>query len=152
MSRGQQTRDAILNSAALLASQVGLEGLSIGALADALKMSKSGLFAHFGSKQELQIATLDVAQQHFRDRVFRPALAQPRGLPRLRTLFEHWLGWLHDNGYPGGCVMLGAVAEFDDRPGPIKDKLDTDFKVLRGALIKSVRLAINEGHIRPDTD
>lgn len=152
MRKGRQTRDTILNSAVTLASRVGLEGLSIGALAGALKMSKSGLFAHFGSREELQLATLDAAQQRFRDRVFRPALACPRGLPRLRALFDGWLAWLHDSGYPGGCVMLSAVAEFDDRPGPIKDRLAADFRELRGALVKSIRLAINEGHLRPDTD
>ena len=152
MNKGQQTREAILNGAAKLASRVGLEALSIGALANNLGMSKSGLFAHFGSKEELQLATLHTARQRYEDTVFLPAMNAPRGLPRLRSFFDNWLTWLQDSGLPGGCVLLGAVAEYDDRPGPLKDMLAASFKELRGAVVKAVRIAMDEGHLRDDTD
>src|SRR5262245_21520516 len=97
MRKGQSTRNTILNEAVALASQVGLEGLSIGSLAGRLDMSKSGLFAHFGSKEDLQLLTLKQAQELFRERVFSPALAEPRGLPRLRALFVNWLAWVEQS-------------------------------------------------------
>jgi len=152
MSKGQQTREAILDSAAVLASQIGLEGLSIGSLATALNMSKSGLFAHFGSKEALQLETLRMAQRRFEENVLHPALMVPRGEPRLRSLFENWIAWLQNNGLPGGCVMLGAVAEYDDRPGTIHDTLAAGFRDLRGAIAKAVRIAIDEDHLRAGTD
>ena len=152
MSKGQQTREAILDSAAVLASRIGLEGLSIGSLATALNMSKSGLFAHFGSKEALQLETLRAAQQRFAEKVFGPALAAARGEARMRALFDNWIAWLQESGLPGGCIMLGAVAEYDDRPGAIHDALVAGFSELRGAIAKSVRIAIDEGHLRADTD
>src|SRR5436190_1351204 len=103
MSKGAQTRQAILNGAVSLASKWGLEGISIGSLASEMGMSKSGLIAHFGSKEELQIATLLRAQERFQEAVISPALLQPRGLPRLRALFANWLSWLENNDLPGGC-------------------------------------------------
>jgi AcrR family transcriptional regulator len=152
MSKGTQTRQTILNGAVSLASKWGLEGISIGSLAAELGMSKSGLIAHFGSKEELQIATLLRAQERFQEAVITPALREMRGLPRLRALFANWLSWLESNDLPGGCVMLGAVTEYDDRPGPVRDTVATGFKALRGAIAKAVRIAIEEGHLRPDTD
>ena len=120
MRKGEQTRTLILNEAVALASQVGLEGLSIGSLAARLHLSKSGLFAHFGSKEDLQLQTLRQAQLRFEETVFRPALKAPRGLPRLRALFVNWLGWIkHNDELPGGCLILAASVEYDDRPGPI---------------------------------
>src|SRR5262245_18016589 len=122
MRKGESTRNLILNEAVAFASRVGLEGLSIGSLAGRLDMSKSGLFAHFGSKEELQLLTLKQAQTLFRERVFSPALEEPRGLPRLRALFSNWLAWVEQNDeLPGGCLMLAASAEYDDRPGPVRD-------------------------------
>ncbi len=153
MRKGEQTRTLILNEAVALASQVGLEGLSIGSLADRLDMSKSGLFAHFGSKEDLQIRTLKRAQELFLEQVISPALEQPQGLPRLRTLFLNWLVWLESNDdLPGGCLMLAASAEYDDRPGAVRDLLVAGQRELRGAIAKAIRLAIDEGHLNPQTD
>jgi AcrR family transcriptional regulator len=151
-TKGQNTRALILGQAVAHASEVGLEGLSIGSLAIRLNLSKSGLFAHFGSKEELQLATLRHAQEQFEDRVFRPALAAPRGLARIRMLFRNWLEWLERSEQPGGCVMLAAVAEFDDRPGLVRDTLLAGQKELRGALAKAVRLAIDSGELAAETD
>jgi AcrR family transcriptional regulator len=151
MRKGEQTRTLILHEAMDLASQVGLEGLSIGTLAERLDMSKSGLFAHFGSKEDLQILTLKQTQTLFHEQVFSPALKVPRGLPRLRALFSNWLTWL-ERDLPGGCVMLAASAEYDDRPGAVRDLLVAGQRELRGALAKAIRLAIDEGHLGSRTD
>ena len=152
MSKGAQTRTLILDHAVAHASEVGLEGLSIGALATRLGLSKSGLFAHFGSKEELQLATLKAAQERFVNKVFLPALETPRGLGRIRALFHNWFEWLESSGQPGGCVILAAVAEFDDRPGLVRDTLLAGQKELRGAIAKAVRLAIEAGDLPADTD
>jgi AcrR family transcriptional regulator len=153
MRKGEQTRTLILNQAVALASQVGLEGLSIGSLATRLDMSKSGLFAHFGSKEDLQLQTLKQGQARFEETVFRPALKVPRGLPRLRALFANWLDWVerHED-LPGGCLILAASIEYDDRPGALRDTLVAGQRELRGAIAKAVRMAIDAGHLRPDTD
>ena len=141
----------ILNEAVALASQVGLEGLSIGSLASRLGLSKSGLFAHFGSKEELQAATLKQAHRLFQDVVFAPALVEARGLRRLRALFSNWLAWL-ERDLPGGCLMLAAAAEYDDRPGSVRDLLVAGQRELRGAIAKSIRLAIDAGELDTGTD
>ncbi len=151
MRKGEQTRTLILNEAVALASQVGLEGLSIGSLADRLAMSKSGLFAHFGSKEDLQLLTLKQAQALFFEEVFAPALKQARGLPRLRAIFSNWLQWVKRD-LPGGCLMLAASAEYDDRPGAVRDLLVAGQRELRGAVAKAIRIAIDEGHLQPHTD
>jgi AcrR family transcriptional regulator len=143
----------ILNEALALATQVGLEGLSIGALADRIEMSKSGLFAHFGSKEDLQLLTLREAQRLFQERVLSPALQEPRGLPRLRALFSNWLASIQKNDdFPGACLILAASAEYDDRPGAVRDLLVAGQRELRGAIAKAIRLAIDEGHLLPQTD
>jgi AcrR family transcriptional regulator len=151
MGKGEQTRTLILNEAVALASQVGLEGISIGSLASRLGLSKSGLFAHFGSKEDLQILTLQQAQRLFREQVFAPALAEPRGLPRLRALFSNWLAWLEQD-LPGGCLILAASVEYDDRPGAIRDLLVAGQRELRGAIAKAIRLAMDAGHFGAQTD
>ena len=152
MSKGEQTRNAILDKSVDLASQVGLEGISIGTLATVAGMSKSGLIAHFGNKEQLQIATLRRSQERFQKAVITPALRQPRGLPRIEALLDNWLDWLEHGDLPGGCVMLGAVTEYDDRPGLVRDTVASGFIELRGAIAKSVRLAVEENHLRADTD
>jgi len=153
MRKGEETRTLILNEAVSLASQVGLEGLSIGSLAARLRLSKSGLFAHFGSKEDLQLQTLKQAQSRFEEAVFRPALKIPRGLPRLRALFANWLDWISEGTQsPGGCLILAASVEYDDRPGAVRDLLLAGQRELRGAIAKAVRLAIDEGHLKPETD
>ena len=149
--KGERTRDTILTEAAAFASQVGLEGLSIGTLAGRLGMSKSGLFAHFGSKEDLQLQTLKQGQARFAETVFAPALKQARGLPRLRALFDSWLGWVEQE-YPGGCLILAASVEYDDRPGAVRDALVAGQRELRGAIAKAIRMAIEEGHLRADAD
>jgi AcrR family transcriptional regulator len=121
--KGSGTRASILDRAIDVASVEGLEGLTIGRLAGELRMSKSGLFAHFGSKQELQLATVAAAAERFRARVIDPALGLPDGAPRLRAMAERYLDQLQD--YSGGCFFAAATAEYDDRPGPVRDAIAT---------------------------
>jgi AcrR family transcriptional regulator len=151
-TKGEQTRTAILDEALRIASKLGLEGLTIGSLAEATGMSKSGLFAHFGSREELQLAVLDYAAQRYGELVFVPVLKIERGLPRLRALFERWLDWTIESGLPGGCIMISAAIEYDDRPGPIRDAAIANQHRGNAITQKAVRLAIEEGHLRPETD
>lgn len=150
-SKGAATRDAILDHAYAIACSAGLEGLSIGALAHAVGMSKSGVFAHFGSREDLQLAVLETAAQRFVSHVFQPAVRRPRGLARLRAVIEQWFDWVrHEDD--GGCLFLAAVSEYDDRPGPQRDLLLQQDRQWRQALAKAVSLAIEEGELRPDID
>jgi len=152
MGKGAETKDAILEHAIRLASQLGLEGLTIGRLADALDLSKSGLFAHFGSKEDLQVQTLDRAAERFVDVVIRPALSAPRGEPRLRALLERWLAWPAAVPQPGGCIFVQAAVELDDRPGPARDRLVALQKDWLAQLAIAVRGAVSAGHFRADVD
>jgi AcrR family transcriptional regulator len=151
-TKGEQTRAAILDEALSIARKLGLEGLTIGSLADAAGMSKSGLFAHFGSREDLQLAVLEHAAQRYGESVLMPVLKIERGLPRLQALFERWLDWSIASGLPGGCIMISAANEYDDRPGPIRDAVIANQR--RGGALceKAVRLAIEEGHLKPSTD
>jgi len=151
-SKGEQTRTAILDEALKVASKLGLEGLTIGTLAEATGMSKSGLFAHFGSREDLQLAVLEHAAQRYGERVLVPALRIERGLPRLRAMFERWLDWAVASGLPGGCIMIAAAAEYDDRPGPIRDAVIANQHRGNALIRKAARLAVEEGHLRSDTD
>ena len=151
-TKGEQTRTAILDEALRIASRLGLEGLTIGSLADATGMSKSGLFAHFGSREDLQLAVLEHAAQRYGELVFVPVLRIERGLPRLRALFERWLDWTIESGLPGGCIMISTAIEYDDRPGPIRDAAITNQHRGNAITQKAVRLAVEEGHLRPETD
>jgi AcrR family transcriptional regulator len=123
-TKGERTRHAILTTAAELASQEGLETLSIGRLAEATGMSKSGLFAHFGSKEELQIATAEHAASLFVDEVIAPARTAPKGLPRVWALCDHKLGYLERQVFPGGCFFASTSVEFSHRPGPVRDRIE----------------------------
>src|SRR5678815_2314775 len=123
MRKGEVTRQAILERAAQLASVDGLRGLSIGRLAEDLKLSKSGLFAHVRSKEGLDQLVVELAGERFVEAVVKPALAAPRGEPRLRAIFEQWLRWPQRSGLPGGCFFVAAAAELDDRPSPARDRL-----------------------------
>jgi AcrR family transcriptional regulator len=152
IAKGEATREFILDSAVTLAREVGLSGLSIGMLAERTGMSKSGLFAHFGAKGELQLAVLKAAQQRFDDAVARPAFLAPRGLPRLRGLFEGWLHWSADQPGPGGCVILAAASEFDDRPGPIRDFLCAQQEGWLTGLRRTIGFAMEAGELPQDTD
>lgn len=122
-AQGARTRQAILEAAVDLASVEGLEGLTIGRLAAALSMSKSGLFAHFGSKEELQLATVEAARAVFIREVIRPAFEAARGLPRLWSLCDIWLSYVQGGVFRGGCFFAAASAEFDSRPGPVRDRI-----------------------------
>jgi AcrR family transcriptional regulator len=152
LTKGEQTRVTILDEALKIASRLGLEGLTIGSLADATGMSKSGLFAHFGSREDLQLAVLEHAAQLYGEKVFMPALKIDRGLPRLRSLFERWLDWTLESGLPGGCIMISTAIEYDDRPGPIRDAAIANQHRGNAIMHKAVRLAIEEGHLEPDLD
>ena len=150
-SKGSATRERILDQAFRLASRDGLNGLTIGTLSAELGLSKSGLFAHFGSKDELQLQVLQDAIERFREAVVRPAFAAPRGEPRLRVLFERWLAWTGDQ-QRAGCLLIAASVELDDRPGPQRDLLAESHRRRRELLAKAVRLGVEAGHFRPDLD
>lgn len=152
MGKGADTREAILEQAVSLASEVGLEGVTIGRLADALDLSKSGLFAHFASKERLQVAMLEHAAARFVEAVLRPALAAPRGEARLRALVERWLRWPVEVPQPGGCVFVQAAVELDDRPGPARDKLVALQRAWLGTLARVVRESRDAGQFAPETD
>lgn len=152
MTKGDDTRQAILGEAIALASEVGLAGVTIGVLAERVKMSKSGLFAHFSSKDNLDVAILDEASRRFVDLVVVPALRQKRGEPRVRALFENWQGWAKQDAMPGGCVFVAAAAELDDRPGPARDKLVASQKDWLSTLAGAARIAVDEGDFRSDLD
>jgi AcrR family transcriptional regulator len=137
--KGAQTRAAILGRAVDLASVEGLEGLTIGRLAAELEMSKSGLFAHFGSKQELQLATVEAAAQRFRLAVIEPALEAPDGAPRLRAMAERYLD--HIGTYSGGCFWGATSAEYDDRPGPVRDAIAAALDAWVAELERNARIA-----------
>ncbi len=150
--KGDRTRQSILDRAVDLASVEGLEGLTIGRLADELKMSKSGLFAHFGSKEELQLATVQAASQRYIAEIFSPALKVPRGYPRLLAICDAWLSYVRRGVFPGGCFFAAASFEFDSRPGPVRDLVRRLMDDWIGALEKAIRMAQDEGHIARGVD
>lgn len=152
MKKGDITRQAILDEALALASQAGIGALSIGVLADRAGLSKSGLFAHFGSKEEMQLAVLRDAEERFLEVVFRPALRNPKGVARLRAIFDNWLRWTQKLKLPGGCLMLAASLEFDDQPGALRDAIEHGQHVWRRTLGDAVRKSIETGELRSDTD
>ena len=151
LQKGQQTRAAILDAALALASHMGLEGLSIGALAEVTQMSKSGVFAHFGSREELQISVIREYHRRFEEEVFFPSMTEPRGLPRLRALFERWVRRVSVE-LDSGCIYISGAVEFDDRPGPVRDALADMVQAWQSALERAIHQAVEEGHLRPDTD
>jgi len=151
-TKGERTRAAILDAGFHIVSKAGLEGLTIGTLAEATGMSKSGLFAHFGSREELLLAVMDRGQQEFVRVVINPALAKPRGLPRLKALFVEWLGWTESADLPGGCPMIGGAAEFDDKPGVVRDALAAGQRGWIDTLTRATRQAIEQGQLAPDSD
>lgn len=148
--KGAATRDMIVERAYMIASSAGLEGLSIGPLADAVGMSKSGVFAHFGSREDLQLAVLDLAAERFGEHTLIPSLKVPRGLQRLREIVGHWFGWLRRDR--GGCLLLSAVSEYDDRPGPLRDRVLKHHIRWRGDLVRAIGLGIVSGELRADID
>ena len=148
MGKGDETRQAVLDQAVEIAGRLGVAGLTIGTLAGATGLSKSGLYAHFRSKETLQLAVLAGAREHFVDQVVRPALAAPRGEQRVRTLFERWLATSSSGA--AGCLFVSAATEFDDQPGPVRDQLVRDHWDLAAALAQMYRSGAKDGAFRAD--
>jgi AcrR family transcriptional regulator len=140
----------ILDRAYLLAARKGLEGLSIGELAAAAKMSKSGVFAHFGSREDLQLAVIEYGAERFTQRVFLPALSTKRGLPRVRAIVAGWFDWVRENRH--GCVLMGAVNEYDARPGAQRDRIVALMDQWRKATARAISMAVDARELRADTD
>jgi AcrR family transcriptional regulator len=150
--KGERTRQSILERAVDLASLEGLQGLTIGRLADDLAMSKSGLFAHFGSKEELQLATVEAAAERYIREIFTQALSEARGYPRLAAICDGWLSYIRRGVFPGGCFFAAASFEFDSRPGAVRDRVRQLMNDWIGALERAVRMAQDEGHMKADVD
>jgi len=149
--KGDQTRAAIVDAALAMASREGLEGLTIGTLADQMQMSKSGVFAHFGSREDLQLAVLKEYVQRFVAEVLKPAVKKPRGLPRLEAILDRWVAFLARE-ITRGCIMIAGAVEYDDRPGPQRDQMVAIITGWKAELLKAIRQAVAEGHLRPDVD
>ena len=151
LQKGQQTKAAIVDAALGLATQIGLEGLSIGALAEVTQMSKSGVFAHFGSREELQISVIREYHTRFEEEVFYPALDEPRGLPRLRKMFANWMKRTSVE-LDSGCIYISGAVEFDDRPGPVRDALAWSVQTWHDAMKRAIGMAREEGHLDATTE
>jgi AcrR family transcriptional regulator len=149
-AKGAATRDAVLDAAVQIAGRIGLSGLTIGTLATATGMSKSGLFAHFGSKETLQIQVLARARDDFTDRAVRPALRAPRGEARVRALFENWLAVSRDGGAP--CLFASTAMEYDDQSGIVRDQVVRDHTDFAESVQQIFRTGISEGQFRADAD
>jgi len=152
LSKGAATRELILARALEIADAKGIDALTIGTLADAAGMSKSGVFAHFGSREELQLAVLDAAARGFTDEVFVPAVRERRGLPRLRAILQGWKRRTLRYGESRACPIGAAAIEFDDRPGPIRDRVLGHLIHLRKEIARAVAMAVEQGHVRADID
>ena len=150
--RGLRTRDAILARAVDIASAKGLEGLTVGFLAEDLGMSKSGLFAHFGSKEDLQLATIELARQVFIDKVTLPAIAAPKGMPRLWGLIDRWLALVEKRVFKGGCFFSAASFEFDSRRGVVRDRIAAIMHEWIDAITGAVQKAQKAGHVNAKAD
>lgn len=151
LQKGQQTKQLIVDAALGLAEQIGLEGLSIGALAEITRMSKSGVFAHFGSREELQMSVIREYYKRFSEEVFYPAMDAPRGVPRVRALFANWMKRVAIE-IQSGCIFISGAVEFDDRDGPVRDALATSVQAWLGAMHRAVVQAKQEGHLVSDAD
>ena len=151
LQKGQQTKAAIVDAALGLATQIGLEGLSIGALAEVTQMSKSGVFAHFGSREEMQISVVREYHQRFEEEVFFPSLSAERGLPRLRAMFANWMQRTSVE-IDSGCIYISGAVEFDDRPGPVRDALAWSVRTWHEAMKRAIAIAKEEGHIAAAVD
>jgi AcrR family transcriptional regulator len=150
--RGDAPRRAILARSMLLASSGGLEALSIAQLANDLGMSKSGLFAHFGSKEELHLSTIRAARRVFSDEAVTPALEIAPGIRRLRALLDAWFDYIGNDTFPGGCILMEAAAEFDNRPGPVRDLIAETMAMWMDLLVEQATVAIERGELGPGTD
>ncbi|WP_305824402.1 TetR/AcrR family transcriptional regulator [Massilia brevitalea] len=151
MRKGEQTRAAILDVALELASRNGLEGLTIGLLADRMNMSKSGVFAHFGSREDLQMEVLKLYHHRFEQEVFFPSVKEQRGLPRLESMFARWVKRVSVE-IASGCIYISGAVEYDDRPGPIREALVAMVRAWQGALLRAVQQSIDVGALQEGTD
>jgi AcrR family transcriptional regulator len=149
---GRKTRELILRAAMDTASVKGLSGLSIGDLADQLGMSKSGLFRHFGAKEQLQLAAIEAALVVFEREVVTPAATAPSGIDRLRALIHEWVGYLERDVFPGGCFFSAASADVDGRPGAVRDRIAEVGRAALGAIIAEIDAAKSLGQLRDDID
>ena len=151
LQKGQQTKAAIVEAALGLATQIGVEGLSIGALAEVTHMSKSGVFAHFGSREELQISVISEYHARFEEEVFYPALQAERGLPRVRAMFANWMQRTSVE-IDSGCIYISGAVEFDDRPGPVRDSLASSVMTWHAAMKRAITMAKSLGELQADVD
>ncbi len=151
MRKGEMTRAAILETALDLACREGLEGLTIGLLAEKMSMSKSGVFAHFGSREDLQIAVLRLYHQQFEQEIFYPSMKLARGLPRLRSLFERWVKRVTVE-IASGCIYISGATEYDDRQGAIRDELAAMVGTWQNALKRATEQAVKQGHLHAELD
>jgi AcrR family transcriptional regulator len=151
MRKGEMTRAAILDVALEIASRDGLEGLTIGLLADRMSMSKSGVFAHFGSREDLQLEVIKLYHHRFEQEVFFPSIRETRGMPRLKAMFARWIKQVSVE-IASGCIYISGAVEYDDRPGPIREQLVSMVQAWQNALLRAVQQAIDTGDLKPGTD
>ena len=151
LQKGQQTKSVIVDAALGLATHIGLEGLSIGALADVTGMSKSGVFAHFGSREELQISVIREYHNRFEQEVFYPAMSSPRGVARLRAMFDNWMKRTSIE-IDSGCIYISGAVEFDDRTGPVRDALASSVLTWHAAMRRAIEQCKELGELRADTN
>lgn len=148
-SKGALTKAVIVDQALKIASHQGLEGLTVGLLAEALAMSKSGVFAHFGSREELQLAVVREYYRRFEAQVFQPALQEPKGLARLQKMINLWMQTSIQE-LSAGCIFISGAVEFDDRPGPVRDELVRSVQTWRAALKRAIEQAVEVGDLKKD--
>ncbi|HEU4850803.1 MAG TPA: TetR/AcrR family transcriptional regulator [Telluria sp.] len=151
MRKGEMTRAAILDVALDIASRDGLEGLTIGLLADRMNMSKSGVFAHFGSREDLQLEVIKLYHHQFEQEVFYPSIREPRGMPRLKAMFARWIKQVSVE-IASGCIYISGAVEYDDRPGPIREQLVSMVRAWQSAMLRAVQQSIDVGDLKPETD
>jgi AcrR family transcriptional regulator len=152
LGKASLTRAAIIDAGVVMAQEAGLESLTIGTVAERVGLSKSGVFSRIGSREELQIAVLEEYARRMAEKALLPALRAPRGLPRLQGIFNGWLDWVRDEKIGSSCLFISGSVEYDDRPGPVRDAVFARLAEWRRQLARTVRQAIDEGHLRADTD
>lgn len=152
LTKAEMTRAAIVDAALTMAQESGLEGLTIGTVADRVGLSKSGVFSRVGSREELQVAALQEYERRFVEAVVMPSLREPRGLPRLRMLASKWTAWVENGSGRDGCLFISGSVEFDDRPGPVRDAVVAGLAELRKHLSRSIKQAVDERQLAANTD
>jgi AcrR family transcriptional regulator len=152
LTKSGLTHAAIVDAALAMAQEGGLESLTIGTVAERIGLSKSGVFSRVGSREQLQVAVLNEYARRIAEKALLPALRAPRGLPRLRAIWDGWLDWVRDEKLGSSCLFVSGAVEYDDRPGPVRDAVLAGLAEWRRQLARSVRQSIDEGHLRPETD